>query len=296
MVTELFDPIPRTMVPGITTSTASISPLIPNYSSAIAAPVVTTIIPISTNQENKPFDKVSTVPSLTAPIIVSTTESPLTSILQSAPKYHQDSLSSHADNATALSKNPQEPVHSLISSAQPLQQVDQHSGNISRQQAGKPNEHFAQDAARMIQQDKSQEVMQGQGNLADMKENVDYLTNILACCNDVTYDNQMNNPTPASIDSSDLADIKFEPMDTMYGEAYQGSAMNSFEVCKGVDGSEFQKGGGKEYCPWESGSSSSSASSIGSHFEFSCSQDFSDMMSDFGVSDIDWGTVDMIKI
>lgn len=48
------------------------------------------------------------------------------------------------------------------------------------------------------------------------------------------------------------------------------------------------------YCSWESGSSSSSSG--GSHFEFSCNQDLSDMMSDFGMSEMDWGTVDMIKI
>ena len=36
---------------------------------------------------------------------------------------------------------------------------------------------------------------------------------------------------------------------------------------------------------WESGSSSSSG---GSHFEFSCTQDVSDMLSDIGVSETDW--------
>ena len=36
---------------------------------------------------------------------------------------------------------------------------------------------------------------------------------------------------------------------------------------------------------WESGSSSSSG---GSHFEFSCTQDVSDMLSDIGVSEADW--------
>jgi len=38
---------------------------------------------------------------------------------------------------------------------------------------------------------------------------------------------------------------------------------------------------------WESGSSSSG--SVGSHFDFGCSQDeVSDMLSDFGVSETDW--------
>ena len=36
---------------------------------------------------------------------------------------------------------------------------------------------------------------------------------------------------------------------------------------------------------WESGSSSSGS---GSHFEFSCTQDVSDMLSDIGVSEADW--------
>ena len=48
----------------------------------------------------------------------------------------------------------------------------------------------------------------------------------------------------------------------------------------------------RSHC-WESGSSSSSS---GSHFEFACTQDISDMMSDFGVSEADWTSVDAIKI
>ncbi len=44
---------------------------------------------------------------------------------------------------------------------------------------------------------------------------------------------------------------------------------------------------------WESGSSSSSG---GSHFEFSCTQDVSDMLSDIGVSEVDWGVDDMMMI
>ena len=44
---------------------------------------------------------------------------------------------------------------------------------------------------------------------------------------------------------------------------------------------------------WESGSSSSSG---GSHFEFSCTQDVSDMLSDIGVSEVDWGCDDMMMI
>jgi len=42
---------------------------------------------------------------------------------------------------------------------------------------------------------------------------------------------------------------------------------------------------------WESGSSSSSG---GSHFEFSCTQDVSDMLSDIGVSE--WGVDDIMMI
>ena len=44
---------------------------------------------------------------------------------------------------------------------------------------------------------------------------------------------------------------------------------------------------------WESGSSSSSG---GSHFEFSCTPDVSDMLSDIGVSEVDWGCDDMMMI
>jgi len=40
-----------------------------------------------------------------------------------------------------------------------------------------------------------------------------------------------------------------------------------------------------DFDTWESGSS---ASSGGSHFEFSCTQDVSDMLSDIGVSEADW--------
>ena len=44
---------------------------------------------------------------------------------------------------------------------------------------------------------------------------------------------------------------------------------------------------------WESGSSSSSGCS---HFEFSCTQDVSDMLSDIGVQDVDCGVDDMMLI
>ena len=129
----------------------------------------------------------------------------------------------------------------------------------------------------------------------DNYEDIQFLTDILQN----SIDENIQKEPPKTIHSSTLDDIKFDAMDTLYADGNQYTNPTSLEIYKDEDinGTEKSEDQGMiGSCSWDTSSSASTASSIGSHFEFSCSQDFSDMMSDFGVSEIDWGSVDMIKI
>ena len=131
-------------------------------------------------------------------------------------------------------------------------------------------------------------------------DDIQFLTDILQSNIDeqsLKVEPSKSDDSSTLLDSMDIplyADVnQYSSNPNSFEIAYKDEDMNDIDVDKnddqGVIGSSSS---------WDTSSSASSASSIGSHFEFSYSQDFSDMVSsDFGVSDIiDWGSVDMIKI
>ena len=130
-------------------------------------------------------------------------------------------------------------------------------------------------------------------------DDIQFLTDILQTSTD---EQSLKTEPLKSVDSSILLDSMDVPL---YADVNQYSSnLNSFEISykdedmNEIDADKNDEQGVIGSSSWDTSSSASSASSIGSHFEFSYSQDFSDMVSsDFGVSDIiDWGSVDMIKI
>ena len=147
----------------------------------------------------------------------------------------------------------------------------------------------------LIDEDKTRVTDVAQVGLDDIQ----FLTDILQTN---TEEQSLKAEPLKSVDSSILLDSMDVPL---YADVNQYSSnLNSFEIAykdedmNEVDADKNDDQGVIGSSSWDTSSSASSASSIGSHFEFSYSQDFSDMVSsDFGVSDIiDWGSVDMIKI
>ena len=305
MVTELFDSIPQSTIGG-----GMITPSNRLYSSEPIISKITTPVNVTNRMEqaasvrsnlmNSP-DMKSFSPSymqhgkehegnlsLTSPF------KPLN--IEGQYKFDTNRLTQYMNSTISTAQKRQEPQRQPIILAQNgvYNSSQQPAAAVGKFKMEQDNDSHSKKEQfdNTVEDDKSKLVVVAQ---QDNYEDIQFLTDILQN----SIDENIQKEPPKTIHSSTLDDIKFDAMDTLYADGNQYTNPTSLEIYKDEDINSTEKSedqGMIGSCSWDTSSSASTASSIGSHFEFSCSQDFSDMMSDFGVSEIDWGSVDMIKI
>ena len=310
MVTELFESIPNQ-------SLASSLPISQSPSSKrILTPTQIKLEPqFQGNYTNSPIQTLSplavstsTVQQLPSPVLVDANGNNRqfigTPLIKS---YHQNGFNNqNQETFNTIKRLPEFLPQAKISPAQTynglcerpiiLPQNESFYSSQSTLDVSKKNEPREIDLensslSSLIEEDKTRATEAAQVGLDDIQ----FLTDILQS----NIDDQTLKTEPLkSVDSSVLLDSMDVPL---YADINQYSSnQNSFEIAyKDEDMNETEADKNDDQgvigsSSWDTSSSvSSSASSIGSHFEFSYSQDFSDMVSsDFGVSDIiDWGLV-----
>ena len=301
MVTELFDSIPQPAVTGRTSSLkrpySSLqvrhdSPLPKNGS-------------IQKNICNTMSTSSPVIPSLSPSVILDANKNKHPFNSDSSPKSYRLDVSNNLntiDSMERFARNPSTHTAQMGHEISQRQTLVAQNGiyyftpttNTPKMMEGQHDvDKTTQLTSNTMESDKSKVVVLAQ----DSFEDIQFLTEILQ--NNIDDGHNMAHKEPLkSSDSSTFDEMKLDStMDTLYADVNQYSNQTSFEeMYKKEDTEKTDEQGIMGSCSWDTSSSASSASSIGSHFEFTCSQDFSDMMSDFGVSDIDWGSVDMIKI
>lgn len=305
MVTELFDTIPQSTCSGPTVVSkrglplSSINPVssIPRSGNLFIGHEQTVI----TSAANGPA-----IQALSPSIILDARENERRSNIHSSLKtYHPNCL----NNLTTVNSAEQLPT-----SFQPGNSTAQLQNGIHQQQSFLPQNgdygltHLINTSkiaeeneidgtnrilCNTVEDDKSKVIEVGTDGLEDIQ----FLTDILQN----SINEQSQKEATKAVHSSTIDELRLDSMDTLYEEVNQYSSnQTSFEIYKDDDMNDDTEKTNDQgimgSCSWDTSSSASSASSIGSHFDFPHSQDFSDMMSDFGVSDIDWGSADMIRI
>ena len=305
MVTELFDTIPQSTGSGATRASKRGLPLSP------INPISS--IPRSGNLFIGPEQAVITsavhgtaIQALSPSIMLDAREIERRSSIQSSLRTYQPNYSNILTSVNSVERLPTsfQPVNST---AQVQHGIHQHQSflpqngyyglthliNTSKIVEENEIDGTNRIVCNTVADDKSKVIEVG----TDGFEEIQFLTDILQN----SINEQSQKEATKSVHASTIDELRLDSMDTLYEDVNQYSSnQTSFEIYKDEDMTDDTEKTNDQgimgSCSWDTSSSASSASSIGSHFDFPHSQDFSDMMSDFGVSDIDWGTVDMIRI